>query len=43
LPQWNPYESGKRTMMLFDNQSRVVHDFHKEQRLIFERINAARS
>lgn len=43
LPQWNPYESGKRTMMLFDNQSRVVHDFQKEQRLIFERINAARS
>jgi len=43
LPQWDPYESGKRTMMIFDNQSRTVQDFHKEQRLIFERITAARS
>jgi para-nitrobenzyl esterase len=43
LPQWDPYESGKRTMMVFDNQSRTVQDFQKEQRLIFERVNAARS
>jgi para-nitrobenzyl esterase len=41
LPQWDPYETGKRTMMIFDNQSRAVQDFQKAQRLIFERINNA--
>lgn len=42
LPQWDPYESGKRTMMIFNDQSRTVRDFQKEQRLIFERISEAR-
>jgi para-nitrobenzyl esterase len=41
LPQWDPYESGKRTMMIFNNQSRAVQDFQKEQRLIFDRVNSS--
>ncbi|MBN1570164.1 MAG: carboxylesterase/lipase family protein [Acidobacteria bacterium] len=42
LARWDPYDSGKRTMMIFDNQSRIEQDFQKEQRIIFERINRAK-
>jgi para-nitrobenzyl esterase len=42
LPQWDPYDSTRRTTMIFNNQSRTVKDLQKEQRLIFERKNEAR-
>ena len=37
LPQWDPYDSNKRTTMIFNDQSRIVLDPRKEQRLAFER------
>jgi para-nitrobenzyl esterase len=37
LPLWEPYDATKRPVMVFDNQSRIVYDPQKEQRLIFER------
>lgn len=42
LPRWEPYDSAKRAVMVFDNQSRIVYDPQKEQRLIFERVQNAR-
>jgi para-nitrobenzyl esterase len=42
LPRWEPYDSTKRAVMLFDNQSRIVYDPQKEQRLIFERVQKTR-
>ena len=36
LPQWDPYDAENRPTMIFDNESRVVFDPLKEQRLIFE-------
>jgi para-nitrobenzyl esterase len=42
LVRWDPYDAGKRTMMIFDNQSRIAQDFQKEQRVIFDRINSAK-
>ena len=42
LPQWAPYDSEKRTIMIFDNQSRVARDYQKEQRVIFDRVSSAK-
>jgi para-nitrobenzyl esterase len=42
LPRWEPYDSAKRAVMVFDKQSRIVYDPQKEQRLIFERVQNAR-
>jgi para-nitrobenzyl esterase len=38
LPQWEPYSSEKRAVMIFDSQCRVVHDPQKQQREIFDRV-----
>jgi para-nitrobenzyl esterase len=38
LPQWEPFDSTKRAMMIFDNQCRIAFDPLKEQRIIFERV-----
>jgi carboxylesterase type B len=40
LPRWEPYDPAKRAVMVFDNQSRVVYDPLRSQRLIFERKQA---
>jgi para-nitrobenzyl esterase len=37
LPRWEPYDSVKRAMMVFDNVSRITYDPQKEQRIIFDR------
>jgi para-nitrobenzyl esterase len=37
LPQWPPYDSVKRATMVFNNETKVVNDPQKEQRLIFEK------
>jgi para-nitrobenzyl esterase len=37
LPKWPAYDPAKRATMIFDNQSRVINDPQKEQRLIFEK------
>ena len=42
LPKWEPYDAGNRTLMIFDNQSRIARDFQKEQRIIFDRIKNAK-
>jgi len=37
LPQWPAYDSEKRAMMIFDNESRIAYDPLKLQRVIFSR------
>ena len=37
LPHWEPYNTEKRPVMIFDTESRVELDPLKEQRLIFEK------
>jgi para-nitrobenzyl esterase len=37
LPRWEPYDSAKRAVMIFNNQCEIVHDPLKAQRTIFER------
>lgn len=37
LPRWEPYDSAKRAVMIFDNVSRIAYDPLKEQRIVFER------
>ena len=37
LPQWPAYDSAKRAMMIFDNESRIAYDPLKLQRVIFSR------
>ena len=39
LPVWDPYDTAKRPMMIFDTESRIEFDPLKEQRIIFERVN----
>jgi para-nitrobenzyl esterase len=43
LPKWDPYDSVKRPVMIFDNQSRVENDPLKEQREIFDRASSRAS
>jgi len=38
LPDWAPYSSEKRAVMIFDNQCKVVFDPQKQQREIFNRV-----
>jgi para-nitrobenzyl esterase len=40
LPKWDPYDSAKRSTMIFDNECRVVFDPQKEQREAFNRAAA---
>ena len=39
LPKWDPYDSAKRAVMVFDKQSRVAYDPQREQREIFDRAS----
>ena len=39
LPLWDPYNTAKRPMMIFDNSSRIEFDPLKEQRVIFQKVN----
>ncbi len=37
LPKWDPYDSAKRPVMIFDNECKVANDPLKAQREIFDR------
>ena len=39
LPVWDPYDTAKRPMMIFNTESGIEFDPLREQRLIFEKVN----
>jgi para-nitrobenzyl esterase len=43
LPKWEPYDSAKRAVMIFDNPCKVAYDPQKEQREIFDRAEKRNS